>query len=164
MKWLKSTTQKAWVVSCKGRQAIIPPCETPDNRWLKVGDDEYAEIIAAPVIASLLKAGGIMKLDEEPAELKNSVPALQVTNTQLQAENETLKARIKELEGQLQNATNIDIEAIKADAVAAVKAEMEQALTQEKQKYAELESEAKTVIAEKDKTIEKLEKKLKKEE
>lgn len=151
MKWLKSTTQKSWVVSIQGKQAVIPPNETSDNKWLKVDDSEWIEISTTPVIASLLKAGGIMKLDEEPAELRNSVPALQVTNTQLEAENATLKARVIELEAQLKDATNIDIEKIKEDAVAAKQAE-----------YDALKAEAEQALTDRDKTIEKLEKKIKK--
>lgn len=155
MKWLKSTTQKSWVVSIQGKQAVIPPCDTPDNKWLKVDDSEWIEISTTPVIASLLKAGGIMKLDEEPAELRNSVPALQVTNTQLEAENATLKARVIELEGQLKDTTNIDIEAIKA--------EVRQQCEEEKKKALEdLDAKASLEIETRDKTIEKLEKKIKK--
>lgn len=155
MKWLKSTTQKSWVASCKGKQVIIPPCETPDNKWLKAEEDEYAEIAAIPVIASLVKAGGIMVLNEEPAELRNSVPALQITNTQLEAENATLRARVTELEGQLKDATNIDIEAIKA--------EVRQQCEEEKQKaLEELDAKASKEIESRDKIIEKLEKKIKK--
>lgn len=155
MKWLKSTTQKSWVASCKGKQVIIPPCETPDNKWLKAEEDEYAEIAAIPVIASLVKAGGIMVLNEEPAELRNSVPALQITNTQLEAENATLRARVTELEGQLKDTTNIDIEAIKA--------EVRQQCEEEKQKaLEELDAKASKEIESRDKIIEKLEKKIKK--
>ena len=155
MKWLKSTTQKSWVVSVGGKQAIIPPNETSDNKWLKLGDDEWAEVSATPVIASLLKAGGIMKLDEEPAELRNSVPALQITNTQLEAENATLKARVIELEAQLKDATGIDVEAIKA--------EVRQQCEEEKKKaLEELDAKASLEIETRDKTIERLEKKIKK--
>lgn len=155
MKWLKSTTQKSWVASCKGKQVIIPQNETSDNRWLQLGDDEFAEISSSPVIASLVKAGGIMVLNEEPAELKNSVPALQVTNTQLKAELETARARIVELEGQLKGATGVDIEAIKA--------EVRQQCEEEKKKaLEELDAKATQEIESRDKTIEKLEKKIKK--
>ena len=155
MKWLKSTTQKSWVVNVGGKQAIIPPNETSDNKWLKVDDAEWIEISSTPVIASLLKAGGVMKLDEEPAELRNSVPALQVTNTQLEAENATLRARVTELETQLKNATGVDIEAIKA--------EVRQQCEEEKKKaLEELDAKASLEIETRDKTIEKLEKKIKK--
>lgn len=154
-KWLKSTTQKSWVASCKGKQIVIPQNETPDNRWLELGDDEWPEVSALPVIASLIKAGGIMVLDQEPAELKNSVPALQVTNTQLQAELDTAKARIAQLEDQLKNATGVDIEAIKA--------EVRQQCEEEKKKaLEELDAKASQEIEARDKTIEKLERKIKK--
>lgn len=162
MKWLKSTTQKAWTAACNGKQVIIPQNETLDNRWLSLNDDEFAELTASAVIASLIKAGGITVLDEEPAELKNSVPALQVTNTQLRAENDTLKAQVKDLTAKLKNATGVDIEAIKAEAVEAVKADYEQKLADAQSKYEQLESEAKQALTDKDAEIAKLEKKLKK--
>lgn len=155
MKWLKSSTQKSWVVSVGGRQAIVPPCETPDNRWLSVEDHEWSEITAQPVFASLLKAGGIIKLDEEPAELKNSIPALQISNTHLQAENDALKARIAELEIQLKDSTGIDIEAIKAEVRQECDAEKQKALE-------ELDAKASVEIETRDKTIKKLEKEIKK--
>lgn len=155
MKWLKSTTQKAWVASCKNKQVVIPPCETSDNRWLQLGEDEFAEISKTPVIASLIKASGIMVLNEEPAELRNSVPQLQVTNTQLRAELDMATARITELEEQLKNATGVDIEAIKA--------EVRQQCEEEKNKaLEELDAKASQEIEARDKTIEKLEKKIKK--
>lgn len=158
MKWLKSTTQKSWVASCKGKQVIIPQNETSDNRWLQLGEDEFAEISSSPVIASLIKAGGIMVLNEEPAELKNSVPALQVTNTQLKAELETAKARILELEGQLKNTAQVaDVQAEVNKAVEATKAEYEK-------KLKELDEKATKIISDKDAEIAKLEKKLKKVE
>ena len=153
---MKSTTQKAWVASCKGKQVIIPQNETSDNRWLQLGEDEFAEISSSPVIASLIKAGGIMVLNEEPAELKNSVPALQVTNTQLNAELETAKARIIELEGQLKGAAQVaDIQAEIDKAVEATKAEYEE-------KLRELDEKASKIISDKDAEIAKLEKKLRK--
>ena len=150
-KWLKSTTQKAWTVFCGGAQRVIPPCETNDHKWLHIGDDEYAELMAESVVKSLIKAGGILVLNEEPAELKNSMPMLQVTNTQLKVELNAAKERIAELEAQVQNATGIDIEAIKAEAVAAKQKELE-----------DLDAKASAIIEEKDKAIAKLEKKIKK--
>ena len=157
MKWLKSTTQKAWTAGTEDKQYTIPPCDTSDNRWLRIGDDEFSTLSKLPVISSLIKAGDITVLSEEPAELKNSVPHLQVANTQLSAELETAKARIATLEAQLKNTTQLDIEQIRADAVAGVKAEYEQ-------KLKDLDDKASGIIAEKDAKIEKLEKKLKKTE
>lgn len=158
MKWLKSTTQKAWVASVGDRQIIIPQNETADHRWLSLEDAEYAEVSALPVIASLIKANGIMVLDQEPAELKNSIPVLQVTNNQLKADLEVAKGRIAELENQLKDASGVDIEAIKAEAVETVQKQLDELQS----KYSELEAEAKQALAEKDAKIEKLEKKLKK--
>lgn len=154
-KWLKSTTQKAWTVGLEGKQFIIPQNVTPDNRWLQVGDDEMAAIAALPVISSLIKAGGITVLNEEPAELRNSVPQLQVTNTQLQAELDTARQKILQLEEQLKNTSGIDVEAIKAEVRQQCEAEKQAALK-------ELDDTATREIEARDKTIEKLEKKIKK--
>lgn len=155
MKWLKSTTQKSWVARINDKQVVIPQAETSDNRWLEVDETEYAELAALPVIASLIKANGIMVLNEEPAELRNSIPALQVTNNQLQAELATAKERIVELEEQLKNATGVDIEAIKAEVRKQCEEEKQAALK-------ELDDKASQMIADKEKTIEKLERRLKK--
>lgn len=162
MKWLKSTTQKSWVASCKDKQIVIPQCETRDNRWLSLRDEEWAEVSKIPVIASLVKAGGIMVLDEEPAELKNTVPALQVTNTQLRADLDMAQARIIELEAQLKNNTGIDVEAIKAEVRQQCEAEKQKALEELDAKASALIAEKDALLSEKEATITKLEKKLKK--
>lgn len=153
-KWLKSTSPKSWVAVSQGKQVVIPQSE-PADRWLQLGDDEWAEVEKTPVIASLIKAGGIMVLNEEPAELRNSIPALQVTNNQLNAELAAAKDRIATLEAQLKDTANIDIEAIKA--------EVRQQCEEEKQKaLEELDAKASKLIEEKDAKIAKLEKKIKK--
>lgn len=162
MKWLKSTTQKSWVASCNNKQIIIPQNETADNRWLSLGDDEFAEVSSLPVIASLIKAGGIMVLDQEPEELKNSIPALQVSNTQLKAELDAAKERITTLEAQLKDTNSIDIEAIRDEVRRQCEVEKQQALEEARQKYQQLEAEATQALANKDAEITKLEKKLKK--
>lgn len=161
-KWLKSTTQKSWVASVGGRQIIIPQNETSDNRWLELGEDEFAEVSKLPVIASLIKANGIMVLNEEPAELRNSIPALQVTNNQLQAELDTARARITELEGQLKDATHVDIEAIKAEVRNQCEEEKQAALKELDDKASQVIADKDKAIADKDKEIAKLEKKIKK--
>lgn len=159
MRWLKSTTQKSWVFSHGTKQFIVPQNITRDGKWLVVEEDDFAALIKQPVVAGLIKNNAIMVLDKEPAELKNSLPNLQVTNNELRAENETLKAeneglktRIKELE---EGTTGVDLEAEIAKAVDAVKIEYEQ-------KLKDLDDKASKLIEEKDAEIKKLEKKLKK--
>lgn len=125
MKWLKSTTQKTWTVNGK----IIPACVTPNNDYLVVDDDVYASIIKAPVVASLIKAGGILVLNEEPAELKNSLDNLQTSNATLQARNTQLEQELEQLKA---SAQSVDVEAIKAAAQEEIKAEAVKEL-QEKQ-------------------------------
>ena len=164
MKWLKSTTQKSWVASCNNKQIIIPQNETADNRRLALGDDAFAEVSSLPGIASLIKAGGIMVLDQEPEELKNSIPALQVSNTQLKAELDAAKERITTLETQLKDTNPIDIEAIRDEVRRQCEVEKQQALEEAQQKYQQLEAEATQALANKDAEITKLEKKLKKGE
>lgn len=159
MRWLKSTTQKSWVLSNGTKQFVVPQNETRDNRWLTMEEDDFAAVIKQPVVAGLVKNNAIMVLDKEPAEIKNSLPNLQVTNTALKAELETvtaerdaLKARIQEIET---GTSGVDLEAEIAKAVEATKAEYEQ-------KLKELDDKATKLIEEKDAEIKKLEKKLKK--
>lgn len=161
MRWLKSTTQKSWVLSNGTKQFIVPQNETRDNRWLTMEEDDFAAIMGQPVVKGLVKTGAILVLDKEPAELKNSLPNLQVTNNTLRAENEALTATVAALEARIsemeENATGVDLEAEIAKAVEATKAEYEQ-------KLKELDDKASKLIEEKDAEIKKLEKKLKKTE
>ena len=159
MRWLKSTTQKSWVLGYGTKQFIVPQNETRDGRWLTMEEDDFASVVNQPVVAGLIKNNAIMVLDKEPAELKNSLPNLQVTNNTLRAELETIKsekatleARLKELET---GTSGVDIEAEIAKAVDAVKAEYEG-------KLKELDDKASNIIADKDVTIEKLEQDIKK--
>lgn len=161
MRWLKSATQKSWVLSNGTKQFIVPQNETRDNRWLTMEEDDFAAVVNQPVVKGLVKTGAILVLDKEPAELKNSLPNLQVTNTALRAENEALTAQVTALEARIsqmeENATGVDLEAEIAKAVEATKAEYEQ-------KLKELDEKASKLIEEKDAEIKKLEKKLKKTE
>jgi hypothetical protein len=161
MRWLKSSTQKSWVLSNGTKQFIVPQNETRDNRWLTMEEDDFAAVVNQPVVKGLVKTGAILVLDKEPAELKNSLPNLQVTNTALRAENEALTATVAALEARIsemeKNATGVDLEAEIAKAVEATKAEYEQ-------KLKELNEKASKLIEEKDAEIKKLEKKLKKTE
>lgn len=132
MKWLKSTTQKIWTVNGK----TIPACVTPDNAYLKLQDEEYSEISRSPVIKSLVKAGGILVLSEEPAELKNSVETLQGNNA-------ALMARITQLEEQLKKTQPVDVEAVKEEAIAELKEEAIAELKAKDARIAELEKQLK---------------------
>lgn len=166
MRWLKSTTQKSWVLSNGAKQFIVPQCENREGKWLVMEEDDFAVISKQPVVAGLIKNNAILVLDKEPAELKNSLPNLQVTNNTLKAELETVRAenvalkdRIKELE---QGTTGIDLEAEIAKATEAVKAEYEQKLKELDEKASGIIAEKDQTIAAKDAEIQKLEKKLKK--
>lgn len=117
MKWLKSTTQKQWTV--KGM--IIPACVTPHNDYLKVEDSVYAEIAKEAVIKSLITAGSLLVLDEEPVELRNSIDNLQASKLQLQKQNQALQAELDALKNA--KGQNVDVEALKEEAVAEFKKE-----------------------------------------
>lgn len=132
MKWLKSTTQKTWTVNGK----VIPACVTPNNSYLVLDDNDYSEIKDVPVIKSLIKAGGILVLEQEPAELKNSVEALQGSNA-------ALTAKITQLEEQLKAAGDVDIEAVKEEAVKELKEEAIAELQEKDNRIAELEKQLK---------------------
>ena len=128
MKYLKSTTQKAYTV--KGY--IIPKCITPKNDYLILNDTEYSEIEKIPVIKSLIKAGGIFISDKEPSDSIKNIENLEATNAQLIARATELEAKLKELERRREAGEVVNIAKIKEDAQAEIKAQAIQEL-QEKQ-------------------------------
>lgn len=130
--WLKSTTQKTWTVQNK----VIPACVTPNNAYLVLNESEYNDVSKVPVIKSLIKAGGILVLNEEPAELKNSVEALQGNNA-------ALTARITQLEEQIKAQPTVDVDAIKAAAQEEIKAEAIKELQEKEDRIADLEKQLK---------------------
>lgn len=94
MKYLKSTTQKAYTVNGK----VIPACMTPGNKTLVVDDSEWFQISAQPVIASLIKAGDILVMDEDPNVREDTEARNQVA--ELKAQNTLLTEKLKQLEQQ----------------------------------------------------------------
>lgn len=128
MKYLKSTTQKAYTV--KGY--TIPKCITPKNDYLILNDSEYSEIEKIPVIKSLIKAGGIFISDKEPSDSIKNIENLEATNAQLIARATKLEAKLKELERRREAGEVVNIAKIKEDAQAEIKAQAIQEL-QEKQ-------------------------------
>lgn len=139
MKWLKSTSQKTWYANGK----LIPACVTPNNNYLQLDEDEYTSIASLPVIASLIKAGGILVLDQEPAELKNSVEGLKGTNASLVARNKQLEERIKELEASTSAPAEIDVDKIKEEAVAELRDEAIKEIQSKDDEIAELKRQLK---------------------
>lgn len=144
MKWLKSTTNKQWSVSDGERQYIVPGSENSD--YLIIDDSIFTKIEKQPVVKSLLSNGSILKLDQEPAELKNSIPALQGTNANLVAEVADLK---KQLE-QARTDNNV------------LSAKLEQAEADKANAVEEIRQQAVSELQEKENTIVALEKKIKK--
>ena len=134
MKWLKSTTQKTWTVNGK----VIPACVTPHNDYLVIDDSEYATITGDPVIKSLIKAGGILVLSEEPAELKNSVSSLQGSNAALTAEITQLKEQLKTAG---KKPTKAEIEKIREEAQAEIRAQAIAELEEKEARIKELEAQ-----------------------
>ena len=128
MKYLKSTTQKAYTV--KGY--TIPKCITPKNDYLILNDSEYSEIEKIPVIKSLIKAGGIFISDKEPSDSIKNIENLEATNAQLIARATELEEKLKELERRREAGEVVNIAKIKEDAQAEIKAQAIQEL-QEKQ-------------------------------
>lgn len=137
MRWLKSTSQKTWYAM----GFKIPACVTPNNDYLQLGEDDYGKISKLPVISSLIKAGGILVLNEEPAELKNSVEVLQGSNAELIAKNTALEEEIKQLRSA--QGETVDVEAIKAAAIAELKEEAITELQAKEDRIAELEKQLK---------------------
>lgn len=126
MVWLKSTTQKEWVINGK----IIPRCMTKDNQYLNLSDTEYNNLLSIPVFNSLVKASAILVLHQEPAEIRNNIQNLNASNAELVARNTELQTRIAELEKKAK--PEVDVEKIKEEAVASLKEEAVKEL-QEKQ-------------------------------
>ena len=126
MVWLKSTTQKEWVINGK----IIPRCMTKDNQYLNLSDTEYNNLLAIPVFNSLVKASAVLVLHQEPAEIRNNIQNLNASNAELVARNTELQTRVAELEKKAGPA--VDVEKIKDEAVASLKEEAVKEL-QEKQ-------------------------------
>lgn len=139
MRWLKSATDKQWTIGAKGQQIVIPAA---DKKWLCMEEDVYNEISAQPVIKSLIKAKGIIVMNKKPVEAEDSVP-------ELQEKTVTLQTRITDLETQLAE-------------VQAKNDELTAQLTTKEQELKTLDEKASKIIEEKDATIQKLEKKLKK--
>lgn len=121
MRWLKSTTQQEWTALGK----VIPACVTPNNAYLEVSESEFKALSNIKVIDSLIKAGRILVLDTEPAELKNSVSALQGSNAELMARNTEMQEELKRVQMELDIAKkqsgSVDIEAVKAEAQEEIK-------------------------------------------
>lgn len=128
MKYLKSTTQKAYTV--KGY--TIPKCITPKNDYLILNDSEYSEIEKIPVIKSLIKAGGIFISDKEPSDSIKNIENLEATNARLIARATELEAKLEELERRREAGEVVNIAKIKEDAQAEIRAQAIQEL-QEKQ-------------------------------
>ena len=126
MVWLKSTTQKEWVINGK----IIPRCMTKDNQYLNLSDTEYNNLLSIPVFNSLVKASAILVLHQEPAEIRNNIQNLNASNAELVARNTELQTRVAELEKKVE--PRIDVEKIKEEAVASLKEDAVKEL-QEKQ-------------------------------
>ena len=139
MRWLKSATDKQWTIGAKGQQIVIPAA---DKKWLCMEEDVYNEISAQPVIKSLIKVKGIIVMNKKPIEAEDSVP-------ELQEKTVTLQTKVTDLETQLVEATN------------KVK-DLEQQLADKEQELKDLDEKASKIIEEKEATIQKLEKKLKK--
>ena len=127
-RWIKSTTQKQWVINGK----VIPKCVTPHNDYLCVSDTEYNQMVAKPVFGSLVKSGGVLVLSKEPAELKNNIEGLTASNADLIAKNTELTAELEKL-----RASNASVSERVEKEVAAFKEEAIKELTD---KQAELDA------------------------
>lgn len=128
MKWLKSTTDKAYTAQGK----IIP---ASNSAPLAVSDSLYESIASMKVIASLIKTGGIIVLDKynDPQVSSSEQFKLQ----QLQTENTKLNDRIRELEAS-QTPTEVAEKAARFDEL---KAEAEQTIANKDAEIERLKAE-----------------------
>ena len=149
MKYLKSTSQKAYTVNGK----VIPACITPGNKTLEVDDSEWFQISTQPVIASLIKSGDILAMDEDPNVREDIDARNQVA--ELKAQNTELTERIKQLEQQgdrkASKMANADLKAENSDLTAEnekLKAELEEFKKQAIKELEELTAENEKLKAE----------------
>lgn len=152
MKYLKSTSQKAYTVNGK----VIPVCVTPGNKTLEVDDSEWFQISTQPVIASLIKSGDILVMDEDPNVREDIDARNQVA--ELKAQNTELTERIKQLEQQGQQGdrkaakmANADLKAANSDLTAEnekLKAELEELKKQAVKELEEMKAENEKLKAE----------------
>lgn len=131
MKWLKSTTSKAYTACGK----IIPAMSNPP---VAVNESDYQQMTSMAVIKSLIKTGGIIVLDKYTEHQNISDAATQRLQA-LTAENERLADNERALEARATDA--------------------EQKLAELQAKYAELETEANQKIASLASDLEKAQKK-----
>lgn len=96
MKYLKSTTLKAYTVNGK----TIPA--NTDKKCLVVEDNEYFEISNKRVIKALIDAGGILVSDKDPSgsdtsaiQNENAKLQIELTKAQETAKEEKVKADIE---------------------------------------------------------------------
>lgn len=139
MRWLKSTTQKQWVIN----GMIVPKCITKDNPYLTVEDTEYNKMLSNPVFASLVRAGDVLVLTREPAELQNDVATVNTTNASLRAKNEELTKELEDTKKSVASEVEKQVASFKEDAIAELRAkqdELEKAQAELKELKARMKS------------------------
>lgn len=137
MKWLKSTTQKSYIIEGKK----IPQCITPNNDYLALSDEGYNNFIKNAVIKSLVNGGAILVTDIEPQSPTQQASTLTKEKAMLIRENTELKEKLKAAEDN--SAAKVELETTKAEL-----ASLQKKYTALEKKYAELEKEAKDTIEE----------------
>lgn len=123
MKYVRSTSAKSYYAN----GVTIPKGTGKD--YAVLDDGKWDELSKIPVIASLVKSGGIQALNKQPDELANSPVYLNNTLAELKRQNTILSEKLRKT-------ADIDVEKVKADAVKELKAE---AIHEIQNKQAELE-------------------------
>lgn len=134
MKYLKSTTQKSYMLN--GRK--VPQCVTKDNEWLTLNDAAYAEFSKVSVVASLIKSGAIIVTDKEPTTPTKQVSQLTQVNAQQAMQITELHEQVASLKKQLEGTTNsAEVDSLKA----ALEKQREEDLAEIKQLQADKDAE-----------------------
>ena len=137
MKWLKSTTQKSYIIEGKK----IPQCITPNNEYLALSDEGYRNFMKNAVIKSLVNGGSILVTDIEPQSPSQQASSLSKEKALLIKENTELKEKLKVAEDG--SATKVELETTKAEL-----ASLREKYAALEAQYKELETEAKSTIKE----------------
>lgn len=122
MRWVRSTTSKAWTAGGK----VIPSFSDRKPEFLAIEDNEWEKIASLPVIAALIRHGDIYVTDEAPAQLVNDAQVVTSELAQLRMKNSELQEKLKATQAQLDangqsTANNEAYEKLKAEAIQELK-------------------------------------------
>lgn len=143
MKWLKSTTQKSYMLDGH----LIPQCITKDNDYLSLTDAAYDTFLQnCPVIKSLIKSGAILVTDKEPQTASQQVSHLTTERAQLLQQITNLQIALNVSQKNQGNVAELDAARTTIAELQASVRNLEDEVALQKQRNEELTKEAQEKI------------------